>query len=187
MFGHLLTENNRLIFFATRLQGLAVAPNNPKKIYSILDIASRKAKFINRREGTGTRILFDQMLDVLAVKPEEIEGYNDISDTQFFTAVQIAAGKVDVGLCTANVAKENGLDFIPLAKEVYYLAADAKFLETKKKRISSNSSEAMIGLSIRNSLKGMTLPVLEKFSRSLTFSRQNEAENSKESLSFPMT
>ena len=73
------------------------------------------------------------MLDVLAVKPEEIEGYNDISDTQFFTAVQIAAGKVDVGLCTANVAKENGLDFIPLAKEVYYLAAaDAKFLETEK-------------------------------------------------------
>lgn len=73
------------------------------------------------------------MLDVLAVKPEEIEGYNDISDTQFFTAVQIAAGKVDVGLCTANVAKQNGLDFIPLAKEVYYLAAaDAKFLETEK-------------------------------------------------------
>ena len=67
------------------------------------------------------------------IKPEEIEGYNDISDTQFFTAVQIAAGKVDVGLCTANVAKENGLDFIPLAKEVYYLAAaDAKFLETEK-------------------------------------------------------
>ena len=45
----------------------------------------------------------------------------------------------------------------------------------------------MIGLSIRNSLKGMTLPVPEKFARSLTFSRQNEAENSKESLSFPMT
>ena len=131
-FGHLLTKNNGLIFFATRLQGLAVAPGNPKKIYSILDIASRKAKFINRREGTGTRILFDQMLDVLAVKPEEIEGYNDISDTQFFTAVQIASGKVDVGLCTANVAKENGLDFIPLAKEVYYLAADEKFLETAK-------------------------------------------------------
>ena len=43
------------------------------------------------------------------------------------------------------------------------------------------------GKGIRNSLKGMTLPVLEKFSRSLTFSRQNEAENSKESLSFPMT
>lgn len=106
--------------------------NNPKKIYSILDIASRKARFINRREGTGTRILFDQILDVLAVKPEEIEGYNDISDTQFFTAVQIAAGKVDVGLCTANVAKENGLEFIPLAKEVYYLAADPKFLETQK-------------------------------------------------------
>lgn len=131
-FGHLLTKNNGLIFFATRLQGLAVAPGNPKKIYSILDIASRKAKFINRREGTGTRILFDQMLDVLAVKPEEIEGYNDISDTQFLTAVQIASGKVDVGLCTANVAKENGLDFIPLAKEVYYLAADEKFLETAK-------------------------------------------------------
>ena len=69
---------------------------------------------------------------MLAVKPEEIEGYNDISDTQFFTAVQIAAGKVDVGLCTANVAKENGLEFIPLAKEVYYLAADQKFLETQK-------------------------------------------------------
>lgn len=50
-FGHLLTKNNGLIFFATRLQGLAVAPGNPKKIYSILDIASRKAKFINRRKG----------------------------------------------------------------------------------------------------------------------------------------
>ena len=82
--------------------------------------------------------------------------------------------------------RKTALDFIPLAKEVYYLAAaDAKFLETgKSKEISSNSSAAMIGLSIRNSLKGMTLPVPEKFSRSLTFSRQNEAENSKEESFF---
>ena len=186
-FGHLLTKNNGLIFFATRLQGLAVAPGNPKKIYSILDIASRKAKFINRREGTGTRILFDQMLDVLAVKPEEIEGYNDISDTQFFTAVQIASGKVDVGLCTANVAKENGLDFIPLAKEVYYLAADEKFLETAKAKKFIQFLRSYVGQNLRTSSRGTTLRGPGKFSRSLTFSLQTQAENSKRSLSSPMT
>lgn len=132
-FGSLLPDRElRLVCFATRLQGLVTQKGNPKKIYSVLDIACKKAKFVNRRTGTGTRILFDQVLKASGMEPEEIIGYDDISDSQFLTAVQVASGKADVGVCTENVAKESPLEFIPLVKEVYYLACKKEFLDTSK-------------------------------------------------------
>lgn len=132
-FGSLLPADEiRLISFATRLQGLVTQKGNPKKIYSVLDIACKKAKFVNRRTGTGTRILFDQVLKASGMEPQEIIGYDDISDSQFLTAVQVASGKADVGVCTENVAKESPLEFIPLVKEVYFLACKKEFLDTAK-------------------------------------------------------
>lgn len=129
VFKPLLNDSNPLlIHFCTRVQGLIVPKGNPKGIFSLIDVADRKAVFLNRKEGTGTRILLDQLLEVSGIRPEEIEGYDRCSDSQSLTAVQVASGKADVGICTANIAKEYELDFIPLVKEIYYLAGRKDFI-----------------------------------------------------------
>lgn len=125
-------EKNRLIFFASRLQGIATAAGNPLKIYSVLDLQLKHARFMNRAVGTGTRLIFDEQLTACGVKPEEIDGYDNISASAPLTAVNIASGKVDAGICTEKIAEQHGLDFIPLVKESYFLAARLSFLQSKK-------------------------------------------------------
>lgn len=129
---YLSPEKIVVISFASRLQGLAVAKGNPKKIHSIMDIAFKKAKFINRKEGTGTRLLFDQLLQASGLSASDISGYHDYAASLSMTAVSIASGKADAGICTANIAEESNLDFIPLAKEIYYLACSKDFLASGK-------------------------------------------------------
>lgn len=133
VFYPVLDESNELLIqFASRVQGLIVAKGNPKSLYSLIDVVEKKASFLNRREGTGTRILLDQLLKSTGLLPKEIKGYTNISESQSLTAVQVASGKADVGISTVNVAKEYGLDFIPLAREVYFLAGKKDFIASKK-------------------------------------------------------
>ncbi len=129
---YLNPEKTVALTFATRLQGLVVPKGNPKKIYSVMDIAFKKAKFINRKEGTGTRLLFDELLLTSGLSPSDINGYENLSASLSMTAVAIASGKADAGICTANIAAESNLDFIPLAKEIYYLASSKQFLASEK-------------------------------------------------------
>ncbi len=129
---YLDSSSQAVITFATRLQGLAVPKGNPKKIYSLMDMAFKKAKFINRKEGTGTRLLFDKLLQASGLSPNDIVGYNDYASSVSLTAVAIASNKADAGICTANIAEDFHLDFIPLAKEIYYLACTKDFLISQK-------------------------------------------------------
>ena len=48
--------------FLQRKQGWIVPEGNPLHIQSVKDIADRKAQFVNRQKGAGTRILFDLLL-----------------------------------------------------------------------------------------------------------------------------
>lgn len=119
-----------LISFSTRLQGIVTAKDNPQNIHSLLDIVLNQARFINREKGTGTRILLDQLLAASGINSQEIIGYDNISASASLTAVAIDSGKADVGICTANLAKEFDLNFIPLVKESYYLACKKDFPES---------------------------------------------------------
>ena len=93
-----------------------------------MDIAFKKAKFINRKEGTGTRLLFDKLLQASGLSSSDIFGYDNYSASTSMSAVAIASNRADAGICTANIAEESHLDFIPLAKEIYYLACTKEFL-----------------------------------------------------------
>ena len=53
---------HKLIGFARRSQGLMVARGNPLGLASIADLARSRARFVNRALGTGTRVLFDELL-----------------------------------------------------------------------------------------------------------------------------
>ena len=48
--------------FLKRKQGWFVAKGNPLGIQGVKDIADKKAHFVNRQKGAGTRILFDLLL-----------------------------------------------------------------------------------------------------------------------------
>ncbi len=54
---------HKVIGFARRTQGLIVAPGNPLGLRSLADVASRRARYVNRALGTGTRVLLDELLE----------------------------------------------------------------------------------------------------------------------------
>ena len=49
----------RLIWFVSRVQGLIVAPGNPKAVAGVADLARPGLRFVNRQRGSGTRTLLD--------------------------------------------------------------------------------------------------------------------------------
>src|SRR5258706_3027085 len=106
-----------LIRFVKRNQGLMVPRGNPRRICSLLDLARRRARFINRQPGSGTRILFDRLLQRASIAPDRIVGYPQEEFTHVAVAAQVASGGADAGFGIAAAAAQYGLDFIPLIEE----------------------------------------------------------------------
>jgi putative molybdopterin biosynthesis protein len=116
-----LNELVTLIKGYTRHQGLYIQKGNPKKITDIKDLIRPDLSFLNRNEGSGTRILLDFLLRDLNLhnQKEKIHGYSSIAYSHSATASAVVRGKVDVSIGINSYAKHFGIDFIPLAKEQY--------------------------------------------------------------------
>lgn len=130
-----------------RIQGLIVKKGNPLHIRSLEDLTNKKVRFINRQIGSGTRLLLDTLLMEEGIDPADINGYLAEEFTHSAVANAILAGKADVGLGVKNIALENGLSFVPLKDEIFFIAMDqemAKQTEASKliRRIRSASGEA---------------------------------------------
>jgi putative molybdopterin biosynthesis protein len=105
-----------------RTQGLIVKKGNPLRLRSVEDLANSKIRFINRQIGSGTRLLLDTILIDEGIEPMEINGYLHEEFTHSAVANAILAGKADVGLGVKNIALENGLGFVPLKEEIFFVA-----------------------------------------------------------------
>ena len=112
----------RIVHFADRRQGLIVAKGNPKGIESIADLARLRARFVNRQTGSGTRLFFDALLAANRIRPGQIEGYRHEEFTHAAVAAMIASGAADAGFGIEAAAAQQGLSFVPLAVERYFLA-----------------------------------------------------------------
>lgn len=112
---------HKLIGFARRTQGLMVAPGNPLRLRGLADLVARKARFVNRALGTGTRLLLDELLEEAAIDADRLHGYADTQPSHAAVAQAIASGAADAGLGIEVAARRRGLDFVPLAEENYYL------------------------------------------------------------------
>ena len=112
---------HKLIGFAQRTQGLIVAPGNPLGLASIVDVSRRRARYVNRALGTGTRLLLDDLMAQSQLAPGDIGGYADTEPSHAAVAHAVAAGVADAGLGIEAAARSRGLDFVPLLKEDYYL------------------------------------------------------------------
>jgi putative molybdopterin biosynthesis protein len=106
---------------AHREQGLVLKRGNPLGVKTLKDLVRRKAVFVNRQEGSGTRVLLDYRLKQLGIDPLEITGYSKIAYTHMDVALEVLKDSADAGIAIQAVAKILGLDFVPLATERFDL------------------------------------------------------------------
>lgn len=121
---------HKLIGFALRTVGLMVAPGNPHTLYTLADVAKSGARMVNRPQGTGTRVLLDELLAEAGLKPEAFNGYAHTQPSHAAAAQAVASGQADVGLGAESAARAAGLDFVPLMRERYQLVCLKSALET---------------------------------------------------------
>ena len=120
--GRAHSQTIRLIEFARREQGLMLRHGLEKTVRSIADLARSNVRFINRQRGSGTRILFDDLLKHAHLRPGDIRGYYDEEFTHLAVAATIAGGGADAAFGIRAAAAQFALPFVPLERETYYLA-----------------------------------------------------------------
>ncbi len=108
-----------VLHFSLREQGLIVRKGNPKGIKRIRDISRKDVTFVNRQKGSGTRVMFDYLLEKNGIAPELVKGYNHNEYTHLAVANNVKLGGADCGMGIRYVADVLNLDFIPLKKEQY--------------------------------------------------------------------
>jgi putative molybdopterin biosynthesis protein len=100
---------------------LMVAPGNPLGLAGLADLPRARARFINRALGTGTRVLLDELLAQLKMRPADLDGYGNTEPSHAAVAQAVASGAADAGLGIEAAARSRGLHFVPLVQEDYFL------------------------------------------------------------------
>jgi putative molybdopterin biosynthesis protein len=85
-------------------------------------VAHHRARYVNRAHGTGTRLVLDDLLAQAGLQGSDLPGYDSTEPSHSAAALAIAAGHADSGLGIEVAARRQGLDFVPLVRENYYLA-----------------------------------------------------------------
>jgi excisionase family DNA binding protein len=110
-----------VVNFCHRWQGYILAPGNPKKINGTTDIGTAGLRIVNRKLGTGTRLLFDRELKAAGIDGNQLAGYNREVARHMDVGLEVLGGRADVGPGIQPVAELLGLGFVPLRRERYDL------------------------------------------------------------------
>ena len=133
---------HKIIGFAQRSQGLIVARGNPKSLRSLADLPRPGVRYVNRVLGTGTRVLFDELLEQAGIAPSTIAGYERAEPSHSAVAHAIASGHADAGLGIEAATRGHALDFVPLVQENYFLVC-------LKSTLDQPSTQALLAI-LRN-------------------------------------
>lgn len=120
---------HKLIGYAQRIQGLMVAPGNPYGVCSLHDMARPELRWVGRAEGTGTQVLLQDLAEQAGLASPLRFALLEPSHAAAAQAVASGAADGAFGLQAAAVA--SGLDFLPLARERYFLATLKTALEQR--------------------------------------------------------
>jgi molybdate-binding protein/DNA-binding transcriptional regulator YhcF (GntR family) len=110
-----------LVNLVTRLQGFIVPPGNPQGLKQVADLGLRGVSFVNRQQGSGTRVWLDVQLKRVGVNPHQVAGYDREETTHTGVARAVAEGRATAGLGIQAAASAFGLDFVRLGEERYDL------------------------------------------------------------------
>ena len=119
---------HKLIACMRRQQGLMVAPGNPLGIRDLADVAARGLRFASREAGSGTRLLAEHLAsrdgwDLAALRTSTVE------NSHVAVAAAVAGRAADTALGLQAAAQAEGLDFLPLVQEDYFLVCLSDTLE----------------------------------------------------------
>ncbi len=104
--------------------GFVVAPKNPLGIRGFKDLTRKGVRFVNRQEGSGTRVLLDYNLKRLKISHSEIEGYEREIYTHLEMGLAILSKEADVGIAAIAISKLLNLHFIPITRESFDMILD---------------------------------------------------------------
>ncbi|MCM5705507.1 substrate-binding domain-containing protein [Larsenimonas salina] len=114
-------QDLRIIRFVTRKQGLILRAETRERVQGLADLTQPGLRFINRDEHSGTRLLFNLLLDECGLDEIRLAHATQEEFTHTAVAAYVAAGMADVGFGVEAAAAQFGLDFIDLAHEHYLL------------------------------------------------------------------
>ncbi|WP_338771797.1 substrate-binding domain-containing protein [Massilia sp. METH4] len=117
-------ERHAFLHLAYRELGLFVARGNPKRVTGLPDLARRDVRFVNRQQGSGTRVLLELLLAEQGIDPAAIVGQDSAEFTHAAVAAYVASGMADISFGVETAARRFGLEFIPVCRERYFLACD---------------------------------------------------------------
>lgn len=155
-----ITDDVSIIKLVKRTQGLIVQKGNPLNIKGIKDLVN--VRYINRQKGSGTRILFDYLLNKEDIKKSSINGYEREEFTHMSLAKAIQNSDADCGLGTYSAAKVFDLDFIPICDEEYDLLVKSELLESDYIKILLNAINSQEFKTRVESLGGYNLDEIGK-------------------------
>ncbi|MBL8470564.1 MAG: helix-turn-helix transcriptional regulator [Rhodocyclaceae bacterium] len=128
--GVLSRPHHRVVELMQREQGLMLTADNPLQVSGLRDLAARPIKFVNRQQGSGTRLLLDGLLRDEGIDATRVAGYEDEEFTHVAVAATVASGMAQAGFGLRAAADQFNLHFIPLAHDRYFLAAAASTWES---------------------------------------------------------
>ena len=112
-------ETDQFVLLEQRQQGLISRPEKP--IDSLRQMIDASLRFVNRQQGSGTRLLLDYLLSQQQVSAEQVRGYHHEEHTHLAVASLVLSGQAEVGLGIEAVARQLGLHFSPISREYYFL------------------------------------------------------------------
>jgi len=113
---------HQLVHLAYRRLGLFVGRGNPKGITSLTDLTRNDVRFVNRQNGSGTRVLLELLLQKQGIDIALINGFETAEFTHAAVAAFVASGMADVSFGVETAAKRFDLEFIPVIRERYFFA-----------------------------------------------------------------
>ena len=121
-----------LINISYRRLGFYVKAGNPKGIKGWEDLRRDDITVLNRRPGSGARIVLDIQLKKMGLDAKKIKGYDNIMKSHLTMAAAVADGEADMALGTERVSKQmEGIEFIPLLDEKLELVMRRDSLESE--------------------------------------------------------
>lgn len=120
---------HKLIGFARRTQGLIVAPGNPLALNALADLKRPGLRFAARDPGSGTRVLFDELLVRARIDKGSVGTLARTEPSHRAACEAVASGAADASFGIEATARARGLGFVPLASERYFLVVLRPALE----------------------------------------------------------
>lgn len=128
---HLSPQEYNVVNLWYRKQGLIVKKGNPMAIKGLEDVVKKGVRFINRNEGSGTRLLLEYLLGEKGLEGKEVVGFSEEADTHLEVALKVFFGEADVGMGIEYVAHLFPLDFISIQEERFDLVIPKELWSTK--------------------------------------------------------